>query len=186
MVSTKDKVQGFFAGVSGEQGSDQPALLPTKTKDGAPRGNKWLMHLVEGDVEIRYTKADSHPYISYRAAVDEPADYEGRSLFGMLFFPRPVEDGDEEAATKYATNLSHVVGQVDAILGKGTCAELPTDSLESSLFELVPLLENVAFVGKIGLERGKKKDPEDEDKDAERFPDRNRISHFYHADTWEG
>ena len=183
-MATKDKVQGFFAGATGDQGSDQPTLLPTKTKDGAPRGNKWLMHLVEGDVEIRYTKDDSHPYISYRAAVDEPADYEGRSLFGMFFFPRDVQE-DEEGQEKYAKQRDRTVGQIDAILGEGTCANLETDTLESSLFELVPMLENVAFVGKIGLERGKKKDPDDEDKDAERFPDRNRISHFYPSDTWE-
>ena len=185
MVATKDKVQGFFAGVSGEQGSDQPALLPTKTKDGAPRGNRWLMHLIEGDVEVRYAKDDGHPYINYRAAVDEPSEYEGRSLFGTFWFPRPAEEGDAEAAAKYETNQKRVVGQIDEILGEGTCANLPTDTLESSLFELVPMLENVGFVGKIGLERGKKKDPTDEDKDAERFPDKNRISHFYHSDTWE-
>ena len=185
-MATKDKVQGFFAGVSGDQGSEKRALLPTKTRDGAPRGNKWLMHLVEGDVEIRYTREDSHPYISYRAVVDEPVDYEGRSLFGMFWFPRPAEEGDEEAAAQYQTNLDRVVGQVDAILGEGTCAGLSTETLESSLFELVPLLENVAFVGKIGLERGKKKDPTDASNDAERYDDKNRISHFDHSDTWEG
>ena len=182
-MPTKEAVRGFFAGVEGDQGSDTRELLPTKVKEGAPKGNLWLMHFVDGDVEVRYTKSDAHPYISYRAEIDEPVEYAGRILFGMIFFPRPAVGDD---AAKYLEQLVKVVGQVDAVLGAGTCAALNSDSLESALFELVPMLENVAFVGKIGFERGKKKDPNDEDKDAERHPDRNRITRFDHADNWVG
>ena len=184
-MATKDKVQGFFAGVTGDQGSDQPTLLPTKAKDGAPRGNKWLLHFVEGNVEVRYAKDDAHPYLSYQAEVDEPSEYAGRSLFGMVFFPRPAADESDKELDKYQSQRARAVGQIDAVLGEGTCAGLESEALEGVLFELVPMLENVGFVGKIGLERGKKKDPDDEAKDAERYPDRNRISHFDHADTWE-
>lgn len=185
-MTNKEKVKGFFAGVEGDQTLPQQELLPTKKKDGAPDGNLWLTHFVEGDLEIRYTNADAHPYISYRAEVDEPVEYEGRNVFGMFFPPRPIEDpDDEEEQEKYDGQMKRFVGQIDAVLGEGTCGSLDTDDLESSLMELIPMLENSGFVAKIGFERGKKKDPEDTDKDAERHPNRNRISHFYHADTWQ-
>mgnify|MGYP001567043996 FL=1 len=184
MVDQK-KVKGFFAGVEGEQGSSQPDLLPTRTKDGAPAGNRWLLHMVEGEVEVRHTKDDEFPYLSYRAEVDEPDEYAGRTVFGMFFFPRPVDGGDEEEVQeKYNNQVARVVGQVDAILGPGTCGGLEEEELEATLEELAPLLENAAFVGKIGKERGKRKDPDDQAKDAERYPDRNRISYFEPADTW--
>lgn len=185
-MAVANKVKGFFGDVAGKQGDDSPTLLPTKVKDGAPAGNLWLMHFVEGEVEIRYTKMDDHPYLSYRAAIDEPEDYAGRNVFGMFFFPRtPADTDDSDAQEKYKEQLERVVGQVDAVLGEGTCRSLGTDTLEASLQELVPMLDNVGFVGKIGLERGKKRDSADTDKEAERYPDRNRISRFAAADTWE-
>ena len=187
MAQQQNKVKGFFAGVEGEQGSSSPDLLPTRTKDGAPEGNRWLLHMAEGEVEVRHTKEDEYPYISYRAEVDEPVEYAGRAVFGMFFFPRPVGeyvDDPDEAEKKYDAQISRVVGQVDAVLGPGTCAGLETTELEDTLAELVPLLENASFVGKIGRERGKKKDPDDEAKDAERYPDRNRISYFEPTENW--
>ena len=137
---------------------------------------------------MRRAQADDHPYIAYSAEVDEPEDYAGRRVFGMFFFPRPVaedaEDPDAEAE-KYDRNLDRVVGQVDAVLGDGTCANLETEDLVTSLEEIVSLLENTSFVGKIGAERGKKVDPDDTDKDAERYPTRNKITYFEPADAWE-
>lgn len=184
-MANKEQINGYFAGRTGDQGTAQPSLLPTKARDGAPPGNKWLMHFTEGEVEVRRTKDDDYPYISYRAEVDEPEDFAGRGVYGMFFFPRPLaddaEDGDVE---KYDRNTDRVIGQLDAVLGEGTCANLEPDNLEAALDELVSLLENASFVGKIGKERGKKVDPDDEGKDAERYPDRNRISYFEPGDTW--
>lgn len=177
---TQEKVKGFFADVEGDQGTGSQPLLPTRTKDGAPKDNKWLMHFVEDQVEVMYAKSDGHPYLGFRAEIDEPAEYSGRQVFGMFFMPRT--GGDDEA--KYQEQMGRVVGQIDGVLGVGTCAGLESDTLESSLFELVPMLENVTFVGKIGLEKGKKRDPSDESHDAERYPDRNRIVRFEPEDTW--
>lgn len=184
--------RNFFAGHHGDQGSDQPPLLPTKSKDGAPRGNLWLLNMVEGEVEVRYAKSDNHPYVSYRAEVMEPSDYEGRALFGMFFFPRPVDldgYGTEKELTaaieSYDRQLGRVIGQIDGILGADTVANTEGDTLEEVLHNVASLLQNTAFVGKVGIERGKKVDPTDEAEDAERYPDRNRIMFFYPADTWE-
>ena len=192
-MASASETKRFFAGVEGNQGSDQPALLPTREKDGAPKGNLWLLNLAEGEVKLEYTNGDGHPYIKYRADVIEPAEYEKRGVYGMFFFPRDIEGKEfesdreaEEAAERYESQASRIVGQIEAILGPGTVSNLDVDNLEAGLENLVSLLQDTAFVGKIGIERGKKKDPNDESKDAERYPDRNKISFFYPADTWQG
>ena len=185
-MSTATKVKGFFAGVEGDQGSENPPLLPVKVSDGAPPENKWLVHIVEGRVEVRHATQDDHPYISFAVAVDEPAEYEGRMVFGMFFPPRePDADADDRAVASHASQSKRFVGQIDAILGTGTTAGAPGGDLEETLVDLVGLLENSSFVAKIGLERGKKIDPTDTAKDAPRHPDRNRIAYYYPADEWD-
>ena len=186
MTTTKSKITSFFSGAKGEQATPEVKLLPTRIKDGAPKGNRFLMHFVEGEVEIRHTNADNYPYINYRAEVDEPNDFAEWTVFGMFFFPRAItEDATEEEEEKYNNQLSRVIGQIDSVLGEGTCSSLDGNSLEECLEELVPLLEHSPFVGKVGRERGKKLDAQDDSKDAERYPDRNRITYFVHSDTWE-
>ena len=56
--------------------------------------------------------------------------------------------------------------------------------VEDMLAELIPMLENTSFVGTIKLQKGKKKDPSDESKDAERYDDSNSIGHFAHAGAY--
>jgi hypothetical protein len=103
----------------------------------------------------------------------------------MFFPPRePAEDANEETHESYDNQRRRLAGQIDAVLGPGTCAALRGQTAEAVLTELVELLENTSFVAKLGIERGKKRDPDDESKDAERYPDRNRISHFDPAESW--
>jgi len=185
-TATKPETQRFFGNVEGDQGAESIPLLPTRVKDGAPPNNKWLMHFVEGEVAVRHTTSDSWPYINYRSEVDSPDEYAERVVFGMFFFPRDLaEDATDDDQEKFEKQQARVVGQIDAVLGAGTCNSLEGETLEEVLTELIPLLENTTFVGKIGKERGKKVDPDDESKDAERYPDRNRITFFEHEDTWE-
>ena len=140
-----------------------------------------------GETEVRHSKEDDHPYINYRAEVVEPARFGGRTLFGMFWFPRlPASDAPERDHRVYEEQSKRVVGQVDAVLGIGTCASIAGEGLEAVLAVLVGMLDNEQFVGKVSVEKGKKVDPTDKSKDADRYPPRNRIVYFEAADAWVG
>ncbi len=124
-------------------------------------------------------KTPDHPYILFYAEVmapDEftPDEFEGGRIRGMFYFPAMPEDPDDaKAMKKFNKQMERTIGQVDGILGEGTMASLESTDLEESLEELIPLLDGVSFVGKVGKERAKGG-----------FSAKNRITHFAPPETW--
>ena len=182
-----DKIRNFFAGIPGEQGPETPPLLPVNEKDGAPTESLYLLQFVEDGVEVRHSGENSrhpgHPYINYKVEVVAPDDYAGRPIYGMFYFPAPLEediDPESKQAKDHSRQTAQFVGALDEILGEGTLGELQGGTLEDTLTGLVDMLEGEVFVGKVGVQAARKEDG------VVVYPARNRITYFHNKTTWQG
>mgnify|MGYP001591939739 CR=1 FL=1 len=120
--------RNFFADMKGDQGSETGALLPTNPRQGAPAGSRYLLQFAANEVEVRQSGRESahpgHPYLNFRAEVVEPADFEGRSLYGMLYYPADLgSNADEKGERNHARRKAQFIGACEAVLGEG--AEQP-------------------------------------------------------------
>lgn len=176
-TATDQDTQNYFGGREGDQDAGAPELLPTREKKGAPAGALYLFQIGDDDAELQHSGEDAktpdHPYVSFFAEVLAPEEFEGSRVRGMFYFPAMPEDPDDaKAMKKFDEQMARTIGQVDGILGEGTMASIE-GSLEDSLEELIPLLDGMSFVGKVGVERAR-----------DGYPAKNRITRFAQADTW--
>lgn len=176
--ATKEETQGYFNGREGDQDAGGRELLPTREKKGAPKDALYLFQMIKDEIELKHSgeeaKTPDHPFIAFDAEVIAPEEFEGERVRGMFYFPAMPEDTDDaKAMKKFDEQMKRTIGQVDGILGEGTMASLDATDLEESLDELIPLLEGVSFVGKVGVERAR-----------DGYPAKNRITRFEAADTW--
>lgn len=176
-TATENEVQSYFGGREGNQDAGAPELLPTNVKKGAPKDALYLFQMSDEDVTLEHSGEDAktpdHPYIAFYAEVLAPEEFEGSRVRGMFYFPTMPEDDDAKAMKKFDEQMRRTIGQVDGILGEGTMASLSATGLEESLDELIPLLDGVSFVGKVGLERARGG-----------FPAKNRITRFEAPESW--
>ncbi len=177
-TATKEETQAYFGGREGDQDAGGRELLPTREKKGAPKDALYLFQMIEDEVELKQSgeeaKIPDHPFIAFDAEVLAPEEFEGERVRGMFYFPAMPEDTDDlKAMKKFDEQMKRTVGQVDGILGEGTMASLAATSLEDSLDELIPLLDGVSFVGKVGFEKAKGG-----------FPAKSRITRYVLAETW--
>ena len=168
---------GIYTEKAKDQGFDLGDLLPTKASDGAPPDNRYLFHIEEASVkESTSDNNNGVPYISARAVVDEPTEFQGYSLFpGFWLFPTEEPGQTSERMNKKTRDILSIVLGEDAYK---QATERPTTHAEQvEAFADALDAAKPSFVARVGVDSKKKVEKTG-------YPAKNTFQFYYPADAW--
>ena len=172
------ETQGFLSDVEADQNAGGSSL-PVLIEDGAPLNAEYLFKAV--NLQVKYSASEKnlgHPYINGRADVLEPEDFEGDSIYFMLWCPAvPADDASKKDMRTAESGQKRFKAQVEAIGGGDSFTGLPGD-MEEAMHTLAEILDEQTFVGRLGYESLKK------EQKAAGYTARAKIKEFRNAEQY--
>lgn len=159
-------------------------LLPVGRDPKAPANDQYLMEFA--NLEVRKSAADNWPYVSSRLKVVEPEYFENRGFFTSFWLPMVHAEMDEKEIKSAAYNTTGFLQRIDYILGDGIAVSLfgavqNAEDAEEAMEKLADLLDEERAVVTVKVQKPSKKD-----KANGYTKDKNAVSAYANAATWEG
>jgi len=156
----EDETKGFLQDLEGDQNAGSSGL-PVLAIEGAPPRAEYLFEATNMEVKFSQSEKNSgHPYISGRAEVLEPEDFEGESMYFMLWCPStPDMDALPKDVRKAEEGQARFKGQVEAISGAEAFLDV-RGNMEEVMEILAEMIDGQTFVGRLTYESLKKEQKE--------------------------